>query len=147
MGARMARSGKGRQPTPPKPDEGRHRIRFSKTRQFDKAVNELGKVNAAKIFAQAQKFEQEWRASAANDDLSGGFAFKQLDTQPGQYRVCQIYAGSDYRLAVTFIISEDRAYWVHAWKKTKMNNRTEVTLAKQRAKTLWDELRQEGKRK
>ncbi len=143
----MARSGKGKQPNSPKPDQGRHRTQFSKTRQFDKAVKGLGKVNAATILDRAQKFEREWRTSATNDDLSGGFAFKQLDTQAGQYRVCQIYAGSDYRLAVTFIISGDRAYWVHAWKKTKMNNRAEVALAKQRAKTLWDELQQEGKRK
>ena len=147
MEARMARSGKGKQTSPPKPDEGRHRTRFSKTRQFDKAVNGLGKVNAAKIFAQAQKFEREWQASTTNDDLSPGFEFKQLDAQPGHYRVCQIYVGWDYRLAVTFIISQDRAYWVHAWKKTKMNNRNETDLAKKRAKTLWGELQQEGKRK
>jgi hypothetical protein len=145
MEARMARSGKGKQQAPPKPDEGRHRTQFSKTRQFDKAVKGMGKTNAAAILAQAQKFEREWRTSATNDDLSGGFAFKQLDARPGSYRVCQIYAGSDYRLAVTFIISGARAYWVHAWKKTRMNNRTETELAKKRAKSLWATLQQEGK--
>ena len=110
MEARMARSGKGKQQAPPKPDEGRHRTQFSKTRQFDKAVKGLGKVNAATILDRAQKFEREWQASTTNDDLSPGFAFKQLDAQPGHYRVCQIYVGWDYRLAVTFIISRDRAY-------------------------------------
>ncbi len=141
----MAKSGKGKKTTSSSSGQGRSGTTFYTTKQFDKAVEGLGKVHVAKINAQAQKFEQEWQKSKSNDDLSPGFNFKQLHALAGQYRVCQIYVGTDFRLAVTFLISQDRAYWVHAWKKTALNNHTETELAKKRAKSLWTALQEEGK--
>jgi hypothetical protein len=141
----MAKSGKKQKETAPSHDEGRGHTSFRRTKQFDKDVEKLGKLAKAQILAHAQQFEREWQASKSNDDLSPGFNFKQLDARGGQYRVCQVYVGFDHRLAVTFLIGRGTAYWVHAWKKTKMNNRTETDLAKQRAKTLWDELQREGR--
>ena len=118
---------------------------FNRTKQFDKAIAALGTVNTTRVLATAQEFERVWKASRTNQDISPGFDFKQLSAAPGEYRVCQIRAGSDYRLAMTFLIGKDRAYWVHAWKKTRMNNRTETELAQQRAKALWDQLKREKK--
>lgn len=129
----------------PSQGEGRERTAFLKTRQFDKAVTALGHVHAARVLATAQAFEQAWKSSKTNQDISPGFDFKQLGASPGEYRVCQIRSGSDHRLAVTFLIGGNRAYWAHTWKRTRMNNRTETELAQQRARALWDKLK--GKQK
>lgn len=143
----MAKSGKRQGKQSGSDSDGRSQTTFSRTKQFDKAVAGLGQQNAAKVLATAQQFQREWKASKTNDDLSPGFNFKQLAAKPGQHRVCQIYAGSDYRLALTFIIGRGRAYWVHAWKKTRMNNRTETELAQQRAQSLWDGLQRKERDK
>lgn len=138
----MPTSGHGKQNPP---ESGRARTEFKKTNQFDKAIASLGKGNAARALATAQEFEWAWAASATNQDIAPGFDFKQLGASAGEYRVCQIRSGSDYRLALTFLIGKDRAYWLHAWKKTRMNNRTETDLAQQRARALWDKLTRENK--
>lgn len=118
----MAKSDNGRKTPPSRDDERRSHTSFVTTRQFDKAVEGLGMGIAAKVLVHARNFEREWRAGTSNGDLFPGFHFKQLDSSPGQYRVCQIYAGSDYRLAITFLLGRNHAYWVHAWTKTRMNN-------------------------
>lgn len=141
----MTKSGKRRNPSPSSDHESRSQTTFERTKQFDKSVAGLGPQNEARALATAQQFQREWKASKTNNDLPPGFNFKQLEAKPGQYRVCQIYAGSDYRLAITFLIGQGRAYWLHAWKKTRMNNRTETELAQARAKSLWDELQRERK--
>ena len=44
------------------------------------------------------------------------------------------------RVSLMFLIGKNDAYWIHAWKKSKLNNTKEVTLAKSRAEQLWASL-------
>lgn len=140
----MAKSGKGRGKQPEPQPGGRARTIFERTTQFDRSVERLSRDAKAKALAAAQQFQREWHASATDEDITPGFDLKRLDARPGRYRVLQIRAGYDHRLAIVFLVSQDHAYWIHAWKKTRLNNRAETDLAQKRAKTLWDELEGKG---
>ena len=114
---------------------------FWKRDKFDKAVEGLGKSNLARILTAMVKFETEWKTSTTDDDISPGFDLKTLDALEGAYRLRQIRAGYDYRLTLLFMQKGRDAYWIHAWRKTRMNNNTEVALAKSRAADVWNELK------
>ena len=146
----MTKSGKGRGKPPepePKPEvSGRAQAVFERTRHFDKELEKLGPVNTARVAAAVQQFQREWLASKTDEDISPGFDFKQLSVSAGQYRLCQIEATGGYRATVTFLVRRGQAYWLHVWKKSAMNNRTDIELSKQRAKDLWGDIQGKGKR-
>lgn len=123
--------------------QNRSAMVFWKRDKFDKAVEGLGKSNLPRILTAMVKFETEWKVSATDEDISPGFDLKTLDALDGAYRLRQIRAGYDYRLTLLFIQKGHDAYWVHAWRKTRMNNKTEIELAKSRAADVWQELQGE----
>ena len=136
MGKSRKSGGSKRTPPPP----GRSHTDFSTTDKFDKAAEALGAKGKASVLNALAKFEREWKASQTNEDLSPGFEFKQLHAVGGDYRLCQIRAGFDHWVSLMFLIGKNDAYWIHAWKKSKLNNTKEVTLAKSRAEQLWASL-------
>jgi hypothetical protein len=115
---------------------GRRATKFKRTKQFDKGVSKLDTVHQAIVLNAANKFEQEWMKSATDEDISPGFQLKQLEAKAGQFRLLQIYAGKDYRLALTLVIGKGSAFWVHSWKKTRQRNSAEIETAKARAQSL-----------
>jgi len=139
-GKRPARS----QRLPADDEKQRSETVFWKRDKFDKSVQGLGKSNLARILTAMVKFEAEWKASATDDDISPGFDLKTLDALEGAYRLRQIRAGYDYRLTLLFIQKGHDAYWIHAWRKTRMNNKTEIELAKSRAADVWQEFQGEN---
>ncbi len=147
----MAKSGKGKGKPPepesqPEPDS-RARTVFARDNRFDKELAKLGPVNIAKVAAAVQRFQQEWAASKTDDDILPGFDFKQLSVSKGQYRVCQIEATRDFRATATFLVRRGRVYWLHVWKKSAMNNRSDIELSKQRAKDVWESIQARDKGK
>lgn len=83
------------------------------------------------------KFANTWRSVLSINELPAGFKFKSLHHEPGSYRVCQIYAGNDHRVALLFPDTGNKVYAIHAWKKTRQNDRAEVETAKRRAAEQW----------
>jgi hypothetical protein len=136
----MPRSTKRQGTDDQKSESGRNETVFGTRKGFNRSVDGLGGPGKAAVLAAVASFEREWKTSHTNDDLSPGFHFKQLASDPGHYRLCEIYARADFRAAAAFLHVGNEVYWVHAWKKTKMSNRKEVETAKSRAHDLWNEL-------
>ena len=119
-------------------------VEFEMLEVFDEILEDLrqsSKASASRIAAKIEKFEQEYMNSRIDADISAGFDFKSLNGLPGQFRLCQVRTTSDYRAAVMFPYDQSRAYWVHLWKKTKLNNRRQTELAEDRAKKAYPQIK------
>ncbi len=110
---------------------------FVRTRRFIRVVESLGAVGQVQVTIAFNKLASTWRSIPSINELPAGFKFKSLHHEPGSYRVCQIYAGHDHRVALLFPETGNNVYAIHAWKKTRQNDRAEVETAKRRAAEQW----------
>jgi hypothetical protein len=94
------------------PSAQRSQTQFSKANRekFNRAIAGLDQVM---IYMIMTRFERAYRASTSHADIAGGFQTDHLGSVAGCYRVYEVYAGLDARVAVMFLQRKPLAYWLH----------------------------------
>lgn len=115
---------------------------FHETFNYAMALDALPREARATISDAVLKFRNYWNVSASfsTGQLPAGFKFKTIFTVPGKYKIHQITAGRDYRVAFMKVSHDKDVYLIGCWKKTKQNNSREVDKAKKNAVETWTKL-------
>ncbi len=120
--------------------KSRAAVEFVTSRSYDQARTYLLEHDASNLEAVLDKiglFEEQYHASATDQDIPGGFAFKVIDNVSGRYRLCQIKATRDYRAEVMFPHGGSEAIWIHLFRKKGRKNKEDIRTAQKRAEETW----------
>ncbi|PSR25738.1 MAG: hypothetical protein C7B43_16210 [Sulfobacillus benefaciens] len=104
---------------------------------FKKATRKLKPPGQEKVLMSVRQFQEEWKQSEYDADLSPGYDLQPLEHRAGQYRVVEIRAGRDWRVALMIWNDVSQAYWLHTWRKSGRRNPQDYDTARERAKRLW----------
>jgi hypothetical protein len=98
------------------------------------------KVIRAQIQGSANRFEQAWRNSRADQDIPTSFDFTPYEVDD-PWRFIELHLGHKYRAFVMFPNGRTDAYWVHLFKKPgqKVPPR-EIRRAKSHAVDCWNRI-------
>src|SRR5260370_29376469 len=119
----------------------RAQTEFWMTSGYEGTLDELQWISQQsyeQVLAKMEKFEDEYKASTSDSNISRGFEVKQIDNQPGEYHLKQVELTYDFRAAVLFPDGRYDAWWIDQWKKTRRRNTRELGVAKRRARQAWD---------
>lgn len=118
--------------------------KFIKEPKFLKAVESFGHAPAAKVTADVDDFEEDWRMGMEEDQLYSQYNFKPLKIDR-PYKLFQIRVGPNrrnvgYRATLMFYKGQLLARWIHAFKKEAMSEQQEINLAVTRADESWERI-------
>jgi len=118
----------------------RSETKFSWEPGFIDFYKSLDNVIRAQILRSANRFEQAWRSSRADNDIPIGFDFTPHEVDE-PWRFIELHLGYKYRAFVMFPNGRVDAYWIHLFKKPgqKVPPR-EIRLAKSRAIDCWNRI-------
>ncbi len=118
----------------------RSETKFSWEPGFIEIYKSLDNVIRAQILRSANRFEQAWRSSRADNDIPIGFDFTPYEVDE-PWRFIELHLGYKYRAFVMFPNGRVDAYWIHLFKKPgqKVPPR-EIRLAKSRAIDCWNRI-------
>jgi hypothetical protein len=132
-------------------ESARASCQFLELASYSRTLAKIGEgdiVTVATIRADVLAFGKAWRTSRPGEPLPRSFHYEELGKVAGHYRVSQIYVSrANYRVAILFIHSGNKAYLVDVFKKTKQQNKKKVDMALERAAKCWDALPSEEKEK
>jgi hypothetical protein len=114
--------------------------------KFNKAVKDFGPSSAARVLADIDDFELDWRNGMEENQLFARYDFKPLKGIRRPYGLFQLHVGPNrkhlsYRTVVMFYDERSRACWVHAFKKDPKSEAEEINRAVARADEYWNKIK------
>jgi hypothetical protein len=111
--------------------------------KFRKAVKGFGQSSAAEAIAVIEDFETDWKNGMEEPQLRARYHYKEPHYKHRPYyHLFQIYVGANrksivYRAIVMFFAEQEKAAWIHAFKKEGDSEPQEIKLAVDRADEYW----------
>ncbi len=122
-------------------------MRFVRTKRFQRTLVKLGRHAVPIVDVAADRFSKVWQPASSPDQVPSGFNLTPLHHEAGKYRVSEIYAGRDYRIALFFPDIGEVVYLIHVWKKTGRSNPRDVELAIRLGAAQWEVVAEEESRR